>query len=92
MPSVSSHDCNHFIIIGRTALFEPQPFLEDSATLVSSRLCCRKLEHPVLHSFGYRMIFFFCRAKWSALRLSPNVEDQVSVFTSHSDMLAQLYP
>jgi hypothetical protein len=36
--------------------------------------------------------FFFYRARLSALRPTPNMEDQVSVFMSSSDRLAQLYP
>jgi hypothetical protein len=44
------------------------------------------------HFFGFRDNNFFYRARSSALRPIPNLEDQVSVFMSPSDRVAQLYP
>jgi hypothetical protein len=42
--------------------------------------------------FAFRNNSFFYGARSSALRRTPNLEDQVSVFTSPSDRVAQLYP
>jgi hypothetical protein len=44
------------------------------------------------HFFGFRNDNFFYIAGSSALRPTPNMEDQVSVFTSPRDRPAQLYP
>jgi hypothetical protein len=42
--------------------------------------------------FGFRDFFFFYRAKSSALSPTPNLQDQVPVFMSPTDSVAQLYP
>jgi hypothetical protein len=45
------------------------------------------------HSFGFRdNNFYFYGARSSALRPKPNPEEQVSVFTSSSERVAQLCP
>jgi hypothetical protein len=44
------------------------------------------------HFVGFRNNIFFYRARSSALRPTPKLEDQVSVFMSSSDSTAQLYP
>jgi hypothetical protein len=65
------------------ALFQPRPSLEDSA----------RFDHPVFTSLDFAAIlFFFYRASSSALRSTPKLEDQASVFMSPSDRLACLYP
>jgi hypothetical protein len=68
------------IIIGKTALFEPWPSLEDSAIF-----------HLVFSSLDLATIFFY-RVRLSALHPIPNLEYQVSAFMSLSDSVAQLYP
>jgi hypothetical protein len=42
--------------------------------------------------FGFRKSNFFYRARFSALRQTPYLEDQVPLFMSPSDRVAQLYP
>jgi hypothetical protein len=70
------------IIIGKTALFEPYPSLEDSARL-----------HPVFHLFGFRNTnFFFLQSKFVSLATTLNLENYVPAFTYPSDRVAQLYP
>jgi hypothetical protein len=64
------------IIIGKTLAS-----LEDSARF-----------HPVFTSLDFATIFFFYRARLSALCPTLNLEDQVSVFMSPSNKVAQLYP
>jgi hypothetical protein len=71
--------CSH-IIICKTALFEPYPSLGDYVRL-----------HLVFTSLDFSTIFFY-RARSSALRPTPNLDCQVSVFMSPSDRMAQLYP
>jgi hypothetical protein len=44
------------------------------------------------HFFGFRNNNFFLQSKVVSLESKPNLEDQVSVFTSPSDRVAQLYP
>jgi hypothetical protein len=51
-------------ILGKTALFEPEPSLEESARL-----------HPVFISLDFATVIFFYRARLSALRPTPNLED-----------------
>jgi hypothetical protein len=63
-----------WIIIGKTAPFELQPFL-DAARF-----------DPVFTSLDFTAVLFH-RARTSALRLTPNQEDQVPVFTSLSDRM-----
>jgi hypothetical protein len=72
----------HFLDRTATVIgfFEPQPSLKDSARL-----------HPVFTSLNFVTIIFF-RASTSALRPVFNLEDQVPVFMSPRDRLAQLYP
>jgi hypothetical protein len=67
------------IIIGKTALFEPQPSLEDSSI---------ELDHPVSTSLYFTATYI---TRSSALRPIPNLEDQVPVFMSPSDRVAKLY-
>jgi hypothetical protein len=67
------------IIIGKTDLFEPYPSLEDSARF-----------HLVFTSLNFATIFFLYTASASAFHPTPNLEDQVSVFMSSSDRVAQL--
>jgi hypothetical protein len=45
-----------------------------------------------LRFFGFRNNVFSYTARSLALRPNPNLEDQVSVFMSPSDRVAQLYP
>jgi hypothetical protein len=54
--------------------------------------CLRELHHPVFTSLDFTTIISFCRARSSALCATLNLVDQVSVFTSPSDRMAQLYP
>jgi hypothetical protein len=44
------------------------------------------------HFYGFHNNSFFYRARSSALRRTPNLEDQVSVLMSPSDTVVQLYP
>jgi hypothetical protein len=70
-----------FIIkIRKTSFFEPHSSLEDSARL-----------HLVFTSLDFVTILFY-KARSSALRPTPNVEDQAPVFMSPSDRVPQLYP
>jgi hypothetical protein len=68
------------IITDKTALFEPWPYLDDSASL-----------HPVFTSLDFATIFFY-RERLSDLRPIPSLEDQISIFMSPSDRVAQFYP
>jgi hypothetical protein len=81
--NVKLMDGPFIIIIGKRALFEPYPSVEDSARFVNS------LELG-FHFFGFCNNNFFYRARSSALRSTPNLGDQVSVFMSTSDRMAQL--
>jgi hypothetical protein len=74
------------VIIRKTALFEPQLSLEDSARLVYSWLCkplhvpifkslfslhgCRELDHPVFTSFDFATVIFL-QCKVVSLASSP---------------------
>jgi hypothetical protein len=49
---------------------------------------CLELDQPVFASLDFATIFFY-RARSSALRPSPNLEDHVSVFMSPSDKATQ---
>jgi hypothetical protein len=71
------------IIIGKTAYFEPNEiaFLRSFCQIASS-----------FYFFGCRNSIFFYRTKSSALRPTPNLEDQVPIFMSPNNRLAQLYP
>jgi hypothetical protein len=71
------------IIVGKTAIFEPQPSIEDSTRFVN---------HLVFITFNFAVIIFVYRARLSAMRPTPNLKDQTPVFMSLSDMVAQLYP
>jgi hypothetical protein len=72
----------HIITTGKTALFEPEPSLEDSASL-----------HPVFTSLDFTIIFYFYRARSSsALHPTASAEDNIPVFMSTSDRVALLYP
>jgi hypothetical protein len=51
---------------------------------------CLKADLPVLTSFDSATIIFY-RARSSALRPTSNLEDQVPVFMSPSDRVAQIY-
>jgi hypothetical protein len=46
------------IVIGKTALFEPQPFSEDSVRCVPSHLCDMNRDHPVFTFLDVATIFF----------------------------------
>jgi hypothetical protein len=50
-----------------------------------------ELDHPVFTSLDSTTIIFY-RARSSALRPTPNLEGQISVFMSPKDRVAQLYP
>jgi hypothetical protein len=52
----------------------------------------RELDQPIFTSLDFATIISFYRARSSALRPTLNLEDQVSVFMSPRDMVAQLYP
>jgi hypothetical protein len=67
--------------IKKTVVFEPYLSIEDSAEL-----------RPVFTSLDIATIIFFYRARSSALRPTPNLEDQVPVFMSLSDKVTQLDP
>jgi hypothetical protein len=72
------------IIIDKTALFDSWPSLEESSRFV--------YKSSVFHLFGFRNSNFFT---WQVLQLClqlTNLENQVPVFMSASDMAAQLYP
>jgi hypothetical protein len=75
------------IIIAKTTIFEPKPSLEDSA-IFPAILVCRESDHQVFTSLDFATIF---RARSSAVRAIPNLEDQVSVFMSPSDRVVHLY-
>jgi hypothetical protein len=68
------------IITGETALLEPWSSLEDSASL-----------YPVFTSLDFAKIFSSYRAKSSAMRPTPNLEDQDPVSMSTSGRVAELY-
>jgi hypothetical protein len=69
-----------------------QPFLSHSLPQkILPVLSIRKLDHLVCTSSHFATTFF-CRARSSASCPPPNLEDQVSVFMSPSDRVAQLYP
>jgi hypothetical protein len=51
-----------------------------------------ELDHPAFTSLDFTIIIIFDRARSSALRPTPNLQYQVSVFVSPSDRVAQLYP
>jgi hypothetical protein len=57
------------IIIGKTALLEPLPSLEDSATFVHSRLC-REFDHPVFTSLDF-VTTIFLQSKVVSLASNP---------------------
>jgi hypothetical protein len=65
------------IIIGKSALSEPQP----------STVCHIR---PVSTFLDFAKTIFY-RARLSALRPTPNMEHQVSEFMSPSDRIAPLY-
>jgi hypothetical protein len=70
-----------FVVIGETALVEPQPSSENSTRL-----------HPVFSSLDFATIIFY-RARSSALRPTPNMEDQLSLYLCPpSDRVVRLYP
>jgi hypothetical protein len=71
------------IIIGETALFEPQPSLENSARFA--------LKYTIHFQLLWILQSFVYRPRATALRPTPNLEDQVSVFMSLSGRVAQLY-
>jgi hypothetical protein len=79
--------CYIIIITGRTTLLAPQASLENSARFVHSW----ELDDPVFISLDFPTIIFY-RARSSTLRLTPNLQDQVPVFMSPSERVAQLYP
>jgi hypothetical protein len=72
---------NIIILIGKTAFFELYPSLEGSSRLVYSVV----IQSIRLHFFGFIKSILFHRARPSALSRSPNLEDQVSLFTSFGD-------
>jgi hypothetical protein len=51
---------------------------------------CLEFIHPVFTSLDFATAFFY-RSRWSALHPIPNLEDQVSIFMSPGDRVAQLY-
>jgi hypothetical protein len=63
-------------------VFEPQPSLEDSD---------RFEDHPGFTSLDFEKNIFY-RESLSALRPNKNLEEQVFVFISPNDRVAQLYP
>jgi hypothetical protein len=52
----------------------------------------RQLDRPVFTSLDFATIIFLHSKVIGLVSNSPNLEDQVSVFTSPSDRVAQLYP
>jgi hypothetical protein len=68
------------------ALFGSYPSLEDSVRFAYY------ISPSYSHFFEFRKSNSFYRARSSALRSAPNLEDQFSVFMSPSDRVAQLYP
>jgi hypothetical protein len=79
MPNSSNYSYD-IIIIGKTAL------LGHTASLIRSRQITSGF-----HFFWISQHFFY-KARSSALRSIPNLKDQVPVFMSPSDRVAQLYP
>jgi hypothetical protein len=73
------------IIIRKTVIFLAVAFLRTFCQI------CLELDHPVFTSLDFATIIFY-RARSSALCPIPNLEDQVPVFMSPSDRVAQLYP
>jgi hypothetical protein len=66
------------------------PVLSSRPDHVSWFLFCQVA--PGFHFFGFRNNnYFFNKARSSALRRTPNLEDQVPVFISPRDMVAQLW-
>jgi hypothetical protein len=61
--------------------------------LFSNDVCqmCLKLNHFLFTSLDFTTVIFY-RAKSSALRPTPNLEDQSLAFISPSNKVAQLYP
>jgi hypothetical protein len=91
------HWAKHHIIDGVFDHWQNSPFW---ATAFLGRFCqiclflitCRRSDHPILTSLDFAIIILFRTARSSSLRLTPNPEDQVLVFISPSDGVAQLYP
>jgi hypothetical protein len=50
-----------------------------------------ELDHSVLNYLDFKTTISFYREMSSALRSTPNLEDQISVFMSRSKRVAQLY-
>jgi hypothetical protein len=70
-----THKGSHIITTtGKTALFETYISLEDFSRIV---------DRPWgFGNFGFATIIFFYRTRTSALLLTPNLEDKISVFMS----------
>jgi hypothetical protein len=60
-------------------------------TLVFLRSFCQICLHPVFISLDFARIFSFCKARSLALHPPPNLKDQVPVFISTWNRVAQLY-
>jgi hypothetical protein len=90
VPILSQFNAAHtlIIIIGKTALFEPYPFLEDSARFIHYW----GLDHVVFTSLDFATVIFFTKKGHQPCAQPPILENQVCVFISPSDGVAQLYP
>jgi hypothetical protein len=71
------------LVTSKRALFETQPSLEDYGRYIYSW----ELDHPVFTSWDFAKI-----SKAVKLACNPNLEDQVSVFVSSSDKVANYNP
>jgi hypothetical protein len=63
-------------IIGKTAIFEPQPSLRFRQTC----LFRREFDQPLFTSLDFATVYFLQSKDVKALRSTANLEDQVSVF------------
>jgi hypothetical protein len=77
-----------FIIIDKTAFFQPSS--EDSVPRYVYFV--RLLDHPVCTPLNFVTINFTEQGRQPCAQPPPNLEDQVSLFISPSDRMAQLYP
>jgi hypothetical protein len=79
-----NHDHHHHQ--WQRAYFLSWPSLQDAV-----KTCLSWVRPSSFHFFGFHKNYFY-RARLSALRPTHNLEDQVSIFISLSDKVAQLYP
>jgi hypothetical protein len=55
-------------------------------------LVLRELDHPIFTALDFTTVFFFYRARSSALHPTSNLENQVPAFMSPGDRVAHFFP